>query len=156
MGSIDDTITDPDPKGKVNQKAICEEAIEDMSDDFDAVTIPTAKIKLFFEDLVSKCQGTAVDYVTAVAELIDTQTNACGCVTSFVNAINAELADLNTDKRFNERISFQSGFCAVPQSCFVMEIEIDDPLVPTNQNNSVIEVVPTLPVIQDMGTVTKN
>lgn len=112
-----DEVPVGDESGKVKQEAICQEAIADMEDAFDAATIKTKIIKTFFADVIDACEGVSVDYVTPIAQLIHTQTNACGCTTSFRIAIEAGLADV-VEKRFEEKITFSSSsLCAMPPSC---------------------------------------
>ncbi|HOW16371.1 MAG TPA: hypothetical protein PK443_01530 [bacterium] len=117
---------DPDPQGKVNKEALCDEAIEDTKDAFNSATIKTTNVKAFFLNVKTKCEDVIhpEDYIEPIAELIEEDTNACGCPKSFVASILNELESTTSDRSFEDIISFpvqsQLGLCAMPAICSLM------------------------------------
>lgn len=114
-----------DGAGKVNQQALCQEAIADMEDAFDTATIKTMEVKAFFLNVKTKCENVihAEDYIEPIAQLIDDDTNACGCQKSFAASILNELNSTTSDRSFEDIISFpaQTGFslCTMPSVCSI-------------------------------------
>jgi len=115
--SLNISDPDPDPNSKVNQDALCQEAIADMEDTFDAATIKTRVVKLFFSEAIEACDGLNIDYVTPIASLFATNNSiikACGGsdVDTVKTRIEAALA-ATADLRFDEKFSFYTNNPAI-------------------------------------------
>ncbi len=110
-GRVLEEIPAPDPQGQANKDALCQEAIQDMEESFDAAIIKTKVVKLFFNEAIEACEGTSIDYVAPIATLFvaanSATIKACGGgdVNFVKTRIELALAD-SADLTFQQKFSF--------------------------------------------------
>ncbi len=99
---------DGDGAPKVNQDAICQDAIADMEDSFVATTIKGKVVKSFFAEAVEACDGLNIDYIAPIVSLfVQNAATIKYCETSVAikSRISAALND-SVEKRFEEILTF--------------------------------------------------